>query len=112
LGSIGQQARNAGDLTSGASTRFQIGPSFSWPIFAAGTIRAQVRAADARADAAAARYEKAVLGALSDSETAINRFLNARTALGDAEAALAAQTASLNLSRQRAERGEDDRLAL
>src|SRR6185369_7489190 len=34
LGSIGQQARNAGDLTSGASTRFQIGPSFSWPIFA------------------------------------------------------------------------------
>ena len=112
LGSIGQQARNAGDLTSGTSTRFQIGPSFSWPIFAAGTIRAQVRAADARADAAAARYEKAVLGALSDSETAINRFLNARTALGDAEAALAAQTASLNLSRQRAERGEDDRLAL
>lgn len=112
FGSIGQQARNTGDLTSGASTRFQVGPSFSWPIFAAGTIRAQVRAADARADAAAARYERAVLGALSDSEAAINRYLNARAALGEAEAALAAQNASLGLVRQRAERGEDDRLAL
>jgi multidrug efflux system outer membrane protein len=112
FGTIGQQARNAGDLTSAASTRFQLGPSFSWPIFAAGTIRAQVRAADARADAAAARYEKAVLGALSDSEVAINRYLNARAGLAEAEGALAAQNASLRLSRQRAERGEDDRLAL
>lgn len=112
FGGIGQQARNVGDLTSGASTRFQVGPSFSWPIFAAGTIRAGVRAANARADAAAARYEKAVLGALSDSETAINRFLGARAALADAEAALAAQDAALGLIRQRAERGEDDRLAL
>ncbi|HEX7871564.1 MAG TPA: efflux transporter outer membrane subunit [Sphingobium sp.] len=112
LGSIGQQARNSGDLLDGGSTRFQFGPSFSWPIFAGGTIRAQIRAADARADAAAARYEKAVLGALSDSEAAINRFLNARTAQGEADAALTAQTSAFALSQQRANRGEDDRLVL
>ncbi|HEX7819204.1 MAG TPA: efflux transporter outer membrane subunit [Sphingobium sp.] len=112
FGSIGQQARNAGDLTDAGSTRFQIGPSFSWPIFAAGTIRAQIRASNARADAAAARYEKAVFGALSDSEAAINRFLNASAAQTDAEAALAAQDSALRLAIQRAERGEDDRLAL
>lgn len=112
LGSIGQQARHAGDLADGGSTRFQIGPSFSWPIFAGGTIRANIRAADARADAAAARYEKAVLGALSDSEAAINRFLNARAAGTDAAAALTAQQAAFRLADQRAASGEDDRLAL
>ncbi len=48
FGSIGQQARNVGDMFSGDSTRLQIGPSISWPIFSGGTIRAQIRAADAR----------------------------------------------------------------
>lgn len=110
FGSIGQQAQNAGDLPDAGSTRFQIGPSFSWPIFAVGTIRANIRASDARADAAAARYEKSVLGALSDSEAAINRFLNARAAQAEAEGALAAQEAALRLAIQRADRGEDDRL--
>jgi NodT family efflux transporter outer membrane factor (OMF) lipoprotein len=112
LGSIGQQARNAGDLADGGSNRFQIGPSFSWPIFAGGTIRAQIRAADARADGAAARYEKAVLGALSDSEAAINRFLHTRAAGTDATAALTAQQSAFRLADQRAARGEDDRLTL
>jgi NodT family efflux transporter outer membrane factor (OMF) lipoprotein len=112
LGSVGQQAQDPSDLFTGDSTRFQIGPSFSWPIFNAGTIRAQVHAAGARADAAAASYEKAVLGALGDSETAINRFLNARGTLAHAEGALVAQTAAYQLATRRADRGEDDRLDL
>jgi NodT family efflux transporter outer membrane factor (OMF) lipoprotein len=112
LGSVGQQARSADDLASGGSTRFQIGPSFSWPIFSGGTIRAQIRAADARADAAAARYEKAVIGALADSETAINRFLNARAAAFDSNAALVREQEAYALAQVREGRGEDDRLAL
>jgi multidrug efflux system outer membrane protein len=112
LGSLGQQARTPGDLVSGDSFRLQIGPSFSWPIFQGGTIRAQIRAADARADQAAARYEKAVVGALSDSEAAINRFLNARAAAEDAAASLAREQGAFALAQQRADRGEDDRLTL
>jgi NodT family efflux transporter outer membrane factor (OMF) lipoprotein len=112
LGGLGQQAQNPADLLSTRSTRLQIGPSFSWPIFSGGTIRAQVRAADARAQAAAARYEKAVLGALSDSEAAINRFLNGRGALVEAEASLAREQAAFGLAERRARAGEDDRLAL
>jgi len=112
FGSVGQQARSVGDLFSGDSTRLQIGPSISWPIFSGGTIRAQIRAADARGQAAAARYEKAVLGALSDSETAINRFLNARVAAQDSDTALARQRAAFALVERRVGRGEDDRLAL
>ena len=112
FGSVGQQARDPADLFSGNSTRLQIGPSFSWPIFAGGTIRAQIRAADARADAAAARYEKAVVGALSDSEAAINRFLNARAAAADAAGSLAREQGAFALAQRRADRGEDDRLTL
>jgi multidrug efflux system outer membrane protein len=112
LGSLGQQARTPGDLFSGDSFRLQIGPSFSWPIFQGGTIRAQIRASDARADQAAARYEKAVVGALSDSEAAINRFLNARAAAADAGASLAREQSAFSLAQKRADRGEDDRLTL
>jgi outer membrane protein, multidrug efflux system len=112
FGSLGQQARNPADLFSGDSTRLQIGPSFSWPIFSAGRIRAQIRASDARAQGAAARYEKAVVGALADSEAAINRFLNARAALEQAEAAAERERAGFGLAERRAAGGEDDRLAL
>ncbi|MEP9358789.1 efflux transporter outer membrane subunit [Sphingomonas sp. KR3-1] len=112
FGSVGQQARKPGDLFSTESTRLQIGPSISWPIFQLGTIRAQIRGADARADAAAARYEKAVVGALSDSEAAINRFLNARVAADEAAASLQREQGAFALAEQRANRGEDDRLTL
>ncbi len=112
VGSLGQQSQGLPDIASGGSTRFGIGPSFSWPIFAAGRIRAQVRGADARADAAAAAYEKAVLTALSDSETALNRYAATGVALADREAALAAAERAASLGRQRFESGEDDRLAL
>lgn len=112
FGSVGQQARDIGDIASSDSTRLQIGPSISWPIFSGGTVRAQIRSADARVDGAAARYEKAVIGALSDSEAAINRFLNARTAAGEAAEALAREQAAFALAERRATAGEDDRLSL
>jgi len=111
-GSVGQQSRNADDLTSGGSTRFSIGPSLHWPIFAGGTIRAQIRAADARADAAAAGYEKAVLGALADSETALNRYAAAQATRTDREAARDRTAEALDLARQRYRAGEDDLLVL
>jgi NodT family efflux transporter outer membrane factor (OMF) lipoprotein len=112
FGSVGQQARNTGDLTAGGSTRFSIGPSFSWPIFVGGRIRAQIRAADARADGAAARYEAAVIGALSDSESAINRFLRSSEAETEAAAALDRRRSAYELTEQRFDAGDIGRLAL
>jgi len=112
LGSLGQQAQHGSDLGQGASTYFNIGPSLHWPIFAGGSIRAQIRGADARADAAGARYEKAVLGALADSETAINRYSAARTALEQREAARARSASVLDMTRQRYQNGDDDRVTL
>ena len=112
VGGIGRQARNAGDLTSADSTRFVIGPSFSWPVFAGGQVRAGIRAADARAQAAAARYDQAIANALADSESAINRFLRARERAAVAERALADEQAAFARTQALVTRGETDRLVL
>jgi NodT family efflux transporter outer membrane factor (OMF) lipoprotein len=112
IGAIGQQAQHTGDLTSELSQRYQYGPSLSWPIFSAGRIRAQIRAADARANEAAARYQKAVLTALTDSETALNRYAAATSQLADLDAARAASAKALGLAQQRYRAGEDDLLNL
>ncbi|AKH44193.1 NodT family efflux transporter outer membrane factor (OMF) lipoprotein [Altererythrobacter atlanticus] len=112
IGSLGQQAQQTGDLFDSASTRYSVGPSVSWPIFSLGTIRAQVRAADARAQAAAARYEAAIIQALADSEGAANRFAAASASARAAQLALEREQEAYRLVRMREERGEDSRLVL
>ena len=108
-GSIGQQARNGGDFTAADSSRYSFGPSLHWPLFAAGQLRAQLRGSRALADAAAARYQKAVLSALSDSETAANRLERARQSRAAAEEAAAAASATGALAQLRFTHGEDTR---
>lgn len=108
LGGIGQQAREPGDLFSGGSLRFQLGPSLRWPIFSGGRVRAQIRAADARAESAMVRYERLVLNALSDSETTINRYVAAGRTRAERDAARAAAAEAVSLARRRYQVGEDD----
>ncbi|WP_313801591.1 efflux transporter outer membrane subunit [Sphingobium sp.] len=112
LGGIGLQAREPGDLFSTGSLRFQFGPALRWPIFSGGRIRAQIRAADARSDAAMARYERAVLGALSDSETAINRYASAGRTRAEREGARATADEAVSLATRKYRAGEDDLTAL
>jgi len=112
IGSIGQQSRTAGDLTAGDSTRFQIGPALHWPLFSGGRMRALVRAADARSDAALVRYERAVLSALADSESALNRLAAAEATRRKVVAARDQTSLALDLARQRYRAGEDDLVVL
>ena len=112
LGSIDQQSRTTGLLGASGSTGFMLGPSLHWPIFDAGRLRAQIRAAHAQNDEAAAAYTKAVLAALADSETAAHGYAAARASASQREAALAASTTALALARQRTAAGEDSRLPL
>ena len=112
VGSVGQEAQHRGDLLSASSMQFSVGPSLHWPIFAGGTIRANIRAADARADAAGARYESAVLTALSDSETALNRFAATQRTERDRDVARQQTADALTLANQRYRAGEDDLIVL
>lgn len=59
-----------GNLPSVASSFTAWGAGVKLPIFAGGRIQANIKAGDARLDAAAAQYEQAVLTALEDVENA------------------------------------------
>jgi outer membrane protein, multidrug efflux system len=109
---LGVQSRSLDGLPDPGAIRLGIGPSFSWPVFSGGRIRAQIAAADARADAAAARYAGAVAEALADSETAINRLAQARAAEELAAAALTRQQRAFAHAEARLGAGEDSRLDL
>jgi len=108
VGSIGQQSLTASEFADSGSTFFSIGPSLHWPVFAGGTLRANVRAARAGADAAAATYQSTVLGALSDSETAINRFAASKRTAAELSVAVTQDETALALARERYRAGEDD----
>lgn len=111
-GSIGLQAQSPGDLLTGESLRYMAGGFFRWPIFSFGRIRAQIRAANAKADGAAAAYEAAIVKALSESEGAANRFAAAAQSGVNAASALKREEEAWALARMLFERGETSRLQL
>src|SRR4030095_15942228 len=53
---------------------FSIGPSIFWAAFDLGRVRARIRGADARTEAALAQYEQRVLLALEETENALVDF--------------------------------------
>ena len=112
LGGLGLQSRTLDNLPDNGSMRYSVGPGVSWPIFSGGTVRAQIRAADARADGAAARYTAAVAQALADAESAVNRYLSAQSAQRTTQGSLEQQQQAFALARARIELvGMERRLA-
>jgi outer membrane protein, multidrug efflux system len=75
-GVAGIESLYASSFFSGSSGYYQIGPGVSWRIFDAGRIRFQVLAESARTDAAAAAYQRSVLDAFRDVETALVAYAN------------------------------------
>lgn len=112
VGSIGVQAQEPGDLPSGDSVRYAFGPSFHWPIFTMGRVRAQIRAADARADQKAAAYEGALVKALAETEAAANRFAASVTASPNVRASLEREQNAYRLAQMLFDRGETSRIEL
>ena len=70
-GFIGFLSGGWGNLVSGDNRAWQVTPSISWAAFDMGSVRARLRASEAQADGVAAQYEKAVLGALEETENAL-----------------------------------------
>lgn len=70
-GSFGFQSGHFRDFSDWSARIWSVGPSFRWPIFDAGRVRANVRVQDARLEQARLRYEKALLAALEEVESAL-----------------------------------------
>jgi NodT family efflux transporter outer membrane factor (OMF) lipoprotein len=74
LGSIGVEAGSLRGFGQGGIETFSLGPSVFWAAFDLGRVRARIRAADARTEAALAQYEQRVLLALEETENALVDF--------------------------------------
>jgi len=77
-GVIGLESLNLSSFTTASSGYYSIGPSVNWRIFDAGRIHFQVLAESARTDAAAAAYQRSVMNALRDVETALVSYAKAK----------------------------------
>jgi len=73
-GSISLQARTPNEFGSGTSDAYRMLPQITWPAFNLGRVFANIDQAEAARDAAFAQYEKVVLGALEDTESALAQF--------------------------------------
>ena len=77
---------------------YSVGPSIQWPVFSAGRLRNQVRAMEAAARAAEARFRETVLSAVAECETALSSRRHAVEVLDDLRAAATAAEEAANLS--------------
>jgi outer membrane protein, multidrug efflux system len=111
-GNIGFLATAFSNLATGGALTYLLAPALSWEAFNLGRVEARINAADARTRARLAQFQKTVLSALEEVDTAMvnfsreeqRRYRLARSAEASAKAA--------RLARQRYESGIDSFLDL
>jgi outer membrane protein, multidrug efflux system len=77
-GTAGLESLSFSSFGNVSSGYYQIGPGITWRIFDAGKIRFQAQAESARTAAATAAYERSVLDAFRDVETALVAYGNTK----------------------------------
>jgi len=107
-GNAGLQSLSFGNLFQSGSTAWALGPLIQWPIFHGGEIHARIKVEEVQAAAAALNYEKAVLGALEDTQTALVRYGEEFETRKRLSKVVVANQKSLNLAEQRYKLGEDN----
>ena len=71
-GSVGLQSSEAAHLTDGASRFWSFGPSLSLPLFNRDAIRFNIEVRNAQEEQARLSYQSSVIGALSETESALS----------------------------------------
>lgn len=99
-----------GRPVSGNSIGFSVGPVLSWAGPDLRPVYARIDAGDARTGELIAEYERTVLAALSEVETALSDFDFEQRRTPDLESALSSARRSLELARLRFEEGLDSYL--
>ena len=83
LGDVGFLGPRLGPLISGSSFTYVAAPILQWTPFDFGRQRARIDQARAARDEAEADYRRAVLAALQDAESSLNRFGRQRNTVAD-----------------------------
>jgi len=74
-GSLGAMALSSGDLFTAGTRFYTYGPTISFPVFRAGSLRAAVKVQSALQEQALYSYEAAVLTALAEAENAVSAYV-------------------------------------
>ncbi len=111
-GSLGLQSQHPDDFPEGRSAYWSIAPGVRWPILSGGRIRANIEASNARQEAAAAGYERAVLEAIEDAENALVSFDREQARATALRQAVSASQRAFDLSDELYRRGLTDFLSV
>ena len=98
-GAVSLLAGNFSDLFTQDSVGWSVVPGFSWNLFSGGKVQGQIRAEEARVVQAMALYEKAILTALAEVESAIVGLRQERLRREQLEIAAEAAQESVTLVR-------------
>ncbi|HEY8615142.1 efflux transporter outer membrane subunit [Phenylobacterium sp.] len=111
-GFLGFLTGDLGSLGDGASRAWSVAPTVTWPALDMAGARARLRAQEARADAALAAYDQAVLIALEDVENAFAGYAQQQARLRSLTDREAAARRAAELARLRYREGAVDFLTL
>lgn len=108
----GSSPMNISDLFKDGSAFWNLAADVSEPVFNAGTLKHQQRAAEAALDEAKAQYRGAVIAALQNVADTLYALKADADALQDAQVAEQAAMRSLDIERRQFDLGDVDRLAM
>ncbi|MEO8223201.1 MAG: efflux transporter outer membrane subunit [Gammaproteobacteria bacterium] len=111
-GTGGWRGTSLSDLGRSQAEQYSVGPTISWAALDIGRVRARVAASDARTEAALANWEKAVLTALQETESALNRYSRSLEAAAGLRIAAEASGRAAELARLRYRNGADSFLTV
>ena len=107
-GNLGVQASEFSGLVKGGADTYSFGPSITWAALDLGHVLARIKAANARADAQLAAYEKTVLNALEETENALVDFGHEQVRRDYLRTSERSATQAMTLARQRYDGGIAD----
>jgi len=104
-GSIGIEALSLGNLIAAVSRTLNIGPRIAWPIFNAGSIRANIEIQTVLQEQTMIQYETAVLSALEEVENALVAYVEEQIRRESLEQAVDAAKQVLELAQYKYQTG-------
>jgi NodT family efflux transporter outer membrane factor (OMF) lipoprotein len=107
---IGFQRQGLGTDPAVGQHIWSAGPSVLWPLLDFGTLDAQVDIADLRTRALLVTYRKTIQSAVSEVDTALNRYAAEQSRLMQLGVAVIASQRAITLAQERYERGLTDYL--
>ena len=107
-GVAGLQSVSASDWITGGSKFWSIGPRITWPVFDAGKIRANIEIRNAQQEQALTQYEKSILNAFRDVETALVNYANEQARYRSLTDAVAANRRAVAMANELYVRGLND----